>query len=64
LNEALHDLPEAEREAFLLHELAGLRYNEIAQVTQSTVDAVRSRLFRARMQLRERLTSSRTRLER
>ena len=41
---ALEALPPAQREAFLLHEEAGLTAAEIAAVTQSESEAVKSRL--------------------
>lgn len=41
---ALEDLPRAQREAFLLHEEAGLTAREIAAVTGSEPEAVKSRL--------------------
>ena len=56
LREALEALAEPERESFLLRELAGLGYAEIAELTETTPDAVRSRIYRARARLRESLT--------
>jgi len=41
---ALEDLPHAQREAFLLHEETGLTALEIAAVTGSETEAVKSRL--------------------
>ena len=41
---AIEELPRAQREAFLLHEEAGLTAAEIAAVTQSETEAVKSRL--------------------
>ncbi len=41
---ALEDLPRAQREAFLLHEEAGLSALEIAAATSSDPEAVKSRL--------------------
>lgn len=41
---ALEDLPHAQREAFLLHEEAGLTALEIAAATGSEAEAVKSRL--------------------
>ncbi len=41
---AIEDLPRAQREAFLLHEEAGLTAAEIAAVTDSETEAVKSRL--------------------
>jgi len=52
LDEALERLGEAEREAFLLREVAGLGYAEIAEVSGTTPDAVRNRIHRARLSLR------------
>jgi RNA polymerase sigma-70 factor, ECF subfamily len=52
LDSALARLPEMEREAFLLAELGGLTYDEIARVLQITVPAVRSCIYRARLALR------------
>ena len=55
LREALARLPADDREAFLLREIAGLSYAEIAATTSSTVAAVRSRIYRARLALRDML---------
>lgn len=43
------------REVVVLRDLAGLRYREMAEVLGCSVEAVKSRLFRARTVLRERL---------
>jgi RNA polymerase sigma-70 factor (ECF subfamily) len=59
LDEALGRLPAAEREAFLMREVGGLGYQEIAEATGSTPDGVRMRIYRARIALREALGSSR-----
>ncbi len=40
------------REVFVLKDLEGLSYEEIAELTQSTVPAIKSRLHRARLSLR------------
>ena len=56
LSSALAALPEPERDAFLLSEVGGLAYAEIAALLQSTVPAVRSRIYRARMMLRDMLS--------
>jgi RNA polymerase sigma factor (sigma-70 family) len=56
LAEALGRLPDAEREAFLLAELGGLSYAEIAAALDLTPPAVRSALYRARLSLRAALT--------
>jgi RNA polymerase sigma-70 factor (ECF subfamily) len=55
VNEALASLPALERDVFLMREVAGLGYNEIADACELTADAVRSRIHRTRLQLRERL---------
>jgi RNA polymerase sigma factor (sigma-70 family) len=60
LQRALQRLPEAYREAFLLREVAGLSYTEICEVTEASEAAVRSRIFRARRQLRVTLHSERS----
>ncbi len=55
LSEAIRDLPDGYRECVVLRDLEGLSYDEIAEVMEITVEAVRSRLARARQQLRQRL---------
>jgi len=55
LHEALDLLTPIDRDVFLLREAAGLSYEEIALACELSPDAVRSRLHRARQQLRERL---------
>jgi RNA polymerase sigma-70 factor (ECF subfamily) len=52
LSEALGRLAPIDRDVFLLRESAGLSYGEIAAACELTDDAVRSRLHRARQQLR------------
>lgn len=52
LRQALAMLPLEEREAFVLAEVVGLSYAEIAEACSVTSAAVRSRIYRARMQLR------------
>ena len=58
ISQALEAMPEADRDVFLMRESAGLRYEEIAAACDLTVDAVRSRLHRARERLREHLGAS------
>jgi RNA polymerase sigma factor (sigma-70 family) len=53
LHEALGSLAALDRDVFLLREAAGLTYDEIALALELSADAVRSRLHRARQQLRE-----------
>ena len=55
LDRALHQLDDLDRDAFLLCELGGLRYDEIAVALDLTVDSVRSRIYRTRLALRDAL---------
>jgi len=50
---AVAKLPEAYRAVFLLKDVEGLSYEEIAEATRETVPAVKSRLHRARLTLRQ-----------
>jgi len=52
MQEALEQLTALDRDVFLLREVAGLSYDEIAVSCEITADGVRSRLHRARQQLR------------
>src|SRR5262245_57145040 len=52
INEALSALADIDCDAFLMREVAGLGYAEIAQACGLTPDAVRSRIHRARLELR------------
>jgi RNA polymerase sigma factor (sigma-70 family) len=54
---AIESLPELDRHVFWLREVTGLGYEEIATACELTPDAVRSRIHRSRMQLRERLAA-------
>lgn len=53
IQQATDRLPEGYREVFLLKDVDGLSYEEIGQLTGLTVPAVKSRLHRARLALRE-----------
>ena len=55
LLEALANLTDEQRETFLLREISGLSYDEIAERTGSTVASVQMLLFRARKTLRKEL---------
>jgi RNA polymerase sigma-70 factor (ECF subfamily) len=55
LLDALTTLPHEQREAFLLHEEAGLAVNEIADITGISYEAAKSRLRYAISKLRERI---------
>jgi RNA polymerase sigma-70 factor (ECF subfamily) len=52
IRQALGALSDLDRDVFLLRESAGLSYGEIAVACDLTVDAVRSRLKRTRLELR------------
>lgn len=55
LHDALAALPENYRVVIVLRDIEGLSYEEIARITDSTLEAIKSRLFRARTMLREML---------
>jgi RNA polymerase sigma-70 factor (ECF subfamily) len=57
VNDALRALPDLERDVFLMREVAGLSYDEIGRACDLTHGAVRSRIHRARLLLRERLAA-------
>jgi RNA polymerase sigma-70 factor (ECF subfamily) len=54
---AIESLPELDRHVFWLREVTGLGYEEIAVACDLTPDAVRSRIHRSRMHLRDRLAA-------
>lgn len=54
---ALAQLPEKLRAVVLLHDIEGLPYDEIAQIIGCPLGTVKSRLFNARLQLRQRLSA-------
>jgi RNA polymerase sigma-70 factor (ECF subfamily) len=58
LDKAIAALPEKYRAIFILREIEGLSTRETAQVTELSLSAVKVRLHRARLELRERLTES------
>lgn len=58
LSNALNELPDLERTIVWLKDVDGLNHAEIAAATELTVLAVRSRLHRARLRLRELLSKS------
>jgi RNA polymerase sigma-70 factor (ECF subfamily) len=52
LKQALATLSDLDRDVFLLREVSGLSREEIATACELTPDAVRSRIHRARLELR------------
>lgn len=56
LSEALRQLPDAQRQTFVLHVDGGMSYREIADVLDISIGTVMSRLFYARQRLRAILT--------
>lgn len=54
---ALADLGDQHRKILVLREMEGCSYETIAEILELPVGTVRSRLFRARLQLREKLAS-------
>ncbi|HVJ67225.1 MAG TPA: sigma-70 family RNA polymerase sigma factor [Caulifigura sp.] len=56
IREALDELGEDYRNALVLKEIEGLPYEEIASVMECPVGTVRSRIHRARHELRDKLT--------
>ncbi|QAT88241.1 ECF subfamily RNA polymerase sigma factor [Corallococcus coralloides] len=53
IQQAADRLPEGYREVFLLKDVDGLSYEQIAEVTGASIPAIKSRLHRARLALRE-----------
>jgi RNA polymerase sigma-70 factor (ECF subfamily) len=55
VNEAIEALSDDLRQALVLREIEGLSYEEIAQAMNCPVGTVRSRIFRAREAIAQRL---------
>ena len=55
IQEAINQLPESQRMAIILRRYEEMPYEDIAKVMGTSVAAVKSILFRARAELRERL---------
>jgi RNA polymerase sigma-70 factor, ECF subfamily len=53
IQQATDQLPDAYREVFLLKDVDGLSYEQIAEITGDSVPAIKSRLHRARLSLRD-----------
>jgi RNA polymerase sigma-70 factor (ECF subfamily) len=58
VQQALATLAVLDRDVFVLREIVGLSYEEIADACSLTPDPVRSRLHRARLALRQNLSAS------
>ncbi|MFT5905096.1 MAG: RNA polymerase sigma-70 factor (ECF subfamily) [Cryomorphaceae bacterium] len=56
VDKAIHNLPEKQRLAVILRRFENMPYEEIADVLELSVSAVKSQLFRARTALRESLS--------
>ncbi|RMF48189.1 MAG: sigma-70 family RNA polymerase sigma factor, partial [Anaerolineae bacterium] len=56
LEEAVRSLPESLKTVFLLREIEGLSTRETAEILQLSEAAVKTRLSRARLRLREQLS--------
>ena len=57
MQRALAELSADYRTVIVLREMDGCKYEEIAEILELPVGTVRSRLFRARLELRDRLAS-------
>lgn len=57
IQEAVEDLPDDQREVFVLHEFDGMRFKEIAELTGESENTLRLRKHRAVRHLREQLQS-------
>lgn len=57
IDRAISELPDSQRMAVILRRYEGMSYDQIAEVLDLSVPAVKSVLFRARTELRERLAS-------
>lgn len=55
LSEALDELPEEQREVFVMHELQGMSFKEIAEETGEPINTLLSRKRYAVLSLREQL---------
>ena len=55
VNETMESLPDELRTAIVLREIDGLSYEEIASVMSCPIGTVRSRIFRARETIADRL---------
>jgi RNA polymerase sigma-70 factor (ECF subfamily) len=60
ISAALQELPETLRSVFVLYEVNGLRYREIAETLDIPINSVKVYLLRARKKLQQRLNRQRT----
>lgn len=60
ISEALQELPEVLRSVFVLYEVNGLRYREIAETLGIPINSVKVHLLRARKRLQQLLTREET----
>jgi RNA polymerase sigma-70 factor, ECF subfamily len=58
LEKAIQDLPPSFRTVFMLRDVEGLSTEETAEMLGLTISAVKARLFRARLRLREELSKT------
>lgn len=57
LFQAIDDLPEKQRIAFLLHKVEALSYEEVGKIMEKSISSVESLMHRAKLSLRENLRS-------
>lgn len=57
LDKAIHKLPEKLRIVFILRDLEGLSIRETSETLELTETAIKTRLLRARLKLREMLSA-------
>jgi RNA polymerase sigma-70 factor (ECF subfamily) len=55
IEQAINRLPEPSRDVYVLADVEGLPNNEIAEMLELSVPAVKSRLHRARLRMRDAL---------
>jgi len=58
VDEALEELPDKYREAFILRYLQEMSVKEVAELTKQSVASAKSRILRARLAIRDRLSKS------
>lgn len=60
LHKAIEQLPEKQKEAIILFEISGFKTQEIAEIQQSSIPAVKTRLSRGRQKLKEMLSEDKS----